>query len=263
MGPFFILPSNIAFGSDTVKDQIEKLIKLQALDLEQEELRLDVENRKQKVSEDEEQLEELASVLNEQKTQLEETRTLFANKKNELAEIQKGHDNAKNKFQAVTNSRDYASAEREVENFSKMMKQVEEEIQQLSDAISANEALIAKHSENYQELQTEIENERKEVDEASGSIESRVAELSAKAAEIAKSVQPQILARYRFIRGRRAGVAVVSASTGTCSGCHMRLQPQAFIQLQRQNTLECCQNCQRILYFSQEEHDAAKEHQES
>ena len=102
-------------------------------------------------------------------------------------------------------------------------------------------------------LKAQIDVDQKAVDDAAASIEGRVAELQAKSDELAKGISPQVLARYRFIRSRRSGEAIVSASGGTCTGCHMRLQPQAFIVLQRQNSLECCQNCQRIIYYSAEE----------
>jgi predicted nucleic acid-binding Zn-ribbon protein len=171
-------------------------------------------------------------------------------------EAKKSQEHANTKLNAVTNSRDYAAIERELENFKKMVVQLESEIDSLQHAVVEAEALNEKHRGEYDTLHAEIEKARAAVDAAAASIEGRVAELQAQSNELGKTIQPQVLARYRFIRSKRAGVAVVSASGGTCTGCHMKLQPQAFIVLQRQKTLECCQNCQRILYFSAEEAEA-------
>ncbi|MCL2325180.1 MAG: C4-type zinc ribbon domain-containing protein [Proteobacteria bacterium] len=232
-----------------MKEQIETLINLQRIDLEQEALRSDVEKRREKVDADTELLEELDHTLFRHRESLADTQKLLSIKQAELQEIRKGHDHAKTKFNAVTNSRDYAAVEREIENFKKMMTQIEGEIEQLQSAITEAEAVIEKHGAEYALLRDEIDANRKSVDEASAAIEGKVRALQAKSDEMAKKINPQILARYRFIRSKRSGMAAVSASLGTCSGCHMKLQPQAFIQLQRQNSLECCQNCQRILYF--------------
>ncbi len=237
--------------------QLETLIELQKIDLAQEALRLDVEKRREKVEADSDLLQELEQTLDAQTASLNETRRLLGNKRDELNEANKGLEHANTKLNAVTNSRDYAALEREVENFKKMISQVESEIEQLQSSVGEAEAANVKHTEEYETLKAEIDRSRAEVDAAAGSVEGRVAELQAQSNELAKKVPAQILARYRFIRSKRAGVAVVSASTGTCSGCHMKLQPQAFIVLQRQNSLECCQNCQRIIYFDADEAEAA------
>ena len=236
-----------------MKKQLEMLIDLQKIDLAQEALRMDVDKRRAKVDADRDLLGDLGASLEQQTEALEESRRLLASKRGELEEAKKSHDHANEKLNAVTNSRDYAALEREVENFKKMMAQLEGEIESLSKAVEEAAASSEKHQSEYDTLKAQIDVDQKAVDDAAASIEGRVAELQAKSDELAKGISPQVLARYRFIRSRRSGEAIVSASGGTCTGCHMRLQPQAFIVLQRQNSLECCQNWQRIIYYSAEE----------
>lgn len=232
------------------------LIDLQKIDLAQEALRMDVDKKRAKVEADSDLLADLGMTLEKQTTELNDSKALLNTKLTELVGAQKGHDHANEKLNAVTNSRDYAALEREVENFCRIIAQLEEEIAKLRESVALAEEANAKHKAEYDALSASIEANQREVDAAAAAIEERVAQLQAQSNEIAKGIQPQILARYRFIRSRRPGEAVVSASGGTCTGCHMRLQPQAFIVLQRQNSLECCQNCQRILYFSAEEAQA-------
>lgn len=232
-----------------MKQQLETLVDLQQIDLEQEALRLNVETRREKVESDKELLEELEVTLDKERSSLTETQTLLASKRSELEEARKGHEHAKTKFGTVSNSRDYASVEREIENFKKIMAQIEGELEQLDVAISEAKLVIDGHNDAYNKLLKEIAADDLLVKEAGDAIADQVKALQAKSDRLAKKIQPQLLARYRFIRSKRAGVAVVSASNGTCTGCHMRLQPQSYIQLQRQNSIESCQNCQRILYF--------------
>ena len=236
--------------------QLAMLIDLQKIDLAQEALRMDVDKKRAKVEADSDLLADLGMTLEKQTAELDDSKALLNNKMTELSCAQKGHDHANDKLNAVTNSRDYAALEREVENFKRIITQLEEEIAKLKESVDEAEEANAKHKAEYDALNASIEANQSEVDAAAAAIEERVAQLQAQSNELAKSIQPQILARYRFIRSRRPGEAVVSASGGTCTGCHMRLQPQAFIVLQRQNSLECRQNCQRILYFSAEEAQA-------
>ncbi len=54
-----------------------------------------------------------------------------------------------------------------------------------------------------------------------------------------------------MIKGRRNGIAVVSARSSICSGCNMNLPPQLYNELQRSEELICCPNCNRIIYWDE------------
>jgi hypothetical protein len=48
---------------------------------------------------------------------------------------------------------------------------------------------------------------------------------------------------------RRGGVAVAEARDGICTICHVRLRPQVFNTIRRNDEIIQCDSCQRILYF--------------
>jgi predicted nucleic acid-binding Zn-ribbon protein len=48
---------------------------------------------------------------------------------------------------------------------------------------------------------------------------------------------------------RRHGVAVAEARDGICTICHVRLRPQVFNTVRRNDEVIQCDSCQRILYF--------------
>jgi predicted nucleic acid-binding Zn-ribbon protein len=47
----------------------------------------------------------------------------------------------------------------------------------------------------------------------------------------------------------RHGIAVVPAREERCSECHVRLRPQVFVEIRRNDHIVQCDSCQRILYF--------------
>ncbi|MBQ1266008.1 MAG: hypothetical protein IIY06_04480 [Proteobacteria bacterium] len=231
------------------------LIELQKLDLEQDKLRINVDNKIKKVEEDREKLVDLEDSLRSEEQDLEETQSLLSKRENELVEAQNGYKHTEDKLNAATNSRDFATIEQERETFKRTQVSIEEEIRTLKEAISKKEVDIKDHRNAYAALNEENQKMAAEAETEAASIEDKVNALKEKVAELSKKVKPEILKRYNFIRKKRPGLAaVVSASNGTCEGCHMKLQPQVYIRLQRQNSLECCQNCQRILYFDVSEH---------
>ena len=48
---------------------------------------------------------------------------------------------------------------------------------------------------------------------------------------------------------RRNGVAVAEARDGICTICHVRLRPQVFNTVRRNEEIVQCDSCNRILYF--------------
>ncbi len=231
------------------------LIELQKLDLEQDKLRINVDNKIKKVEEDKEKLLDLEDSLRSEEKDLDDTQNLLSKRENELIEAQNGYKHTEDKLNAATNSRDFATIEQERETFKRTQVSIEEDIRTLKEAITKKTGEIEEHRQAYASLKEENEKMAAEADEEAASIEDKVNALKAQVADLSKKIKPEIYKRYTFIRKKRPGLAaVVSASNGTCEGCHMKLQPQVFIRLQRQSTLECCQNCQRILYFDAAEH---------
>ena len=49
---------------------------------------------------------------------------------------------------------------------------------------------------------------------------------------------------------KRNGVAVAEARDGVCTICHVRLRPQVFNTVRRNEQIIQCDHCNRILYFT-------------
>ena len=74
-----------------------------------------------------------------------------------------------------------------------------------------------------------------------------------KRAVLAKSIPADLLAQYERIRKRNNGIGVIPVWKAVCSGCHMNIPPQLYNELQRSNDLLSCPNCNRIMYFQNQE----------
>ena len=53
----------------------------------------------------------------------------------------------------------------------------------------------------------------------------------------------------RIFKGRQ-GIAVAQAIDGHCSICHVRLRPQVYNTILRNEEIVQCDHCQRVLYFA-------------
>ena len=58
-----------------------------------------------------------------------------------------------------------------------------------------------------------------------------------------------MLSIFELVSRRRNGVAVAEARDGICTICHVRLRPQVFNNVRRNDAIIQCDSCNRILYF--------------
>jgi predicted nucleic acid-binding Zn-ribbon protein len=54
---------------------------------------------------------------------------------------------------------------------------------------------------------------------------------------------------FDHVAKSRRPLVVVEARDGLCTGCHVRLRPQVFNEVRRNDSLIQCDSCLRILYF--------------
>src|SRR5437667_124157 len=74
--------------------------------------------------------------------------------------------------------------------------------------------------------------------------------IRAERSELVRNIDPQVLAVYDLVSRRRNGIGVAEARAGICTICHVRLRPQVFNNIRRNDSIIQCDSCQRILYFS-------------
>lgn len=100
------------------------------------------------------------------------------------------------------------------------------------------------------ELQTLAESSRTAEQELARVLEetgAAVAECKEQESSILKSLPREAVDRYRLIRSRRGGLAVVPAKNEACTACFMRLPPQIYLEVMRRTKVIQCPNCHRIL----------------
>ena len=76
-----------------------------------------------------------------------------------------------------------------------------------------------------------------------------LARITSERADIVRALSPQLLAIFELVARRRNGIAVAEARDGICTICHVRLRPQVFNTVRRNDSIVQCDSCQRILFF--------------
>jgi len=98
------------------------------------------------------------------------------------------------------------------------------------------------------EDQQKVNTERKQLEEGNkrdlGALDAYLKERK----EIAASVPPDLISRYERVRKHRGGIGVAAARNEVCEICQVRIRPQVFQEIRRNDQIIACDACQRILY---------------
>lgn len=232
-----------------MREKLECLRRLQALDLELTEIRRNVSSVTGELEELENQIRYLQSEL--QGLELEDREALAARRELEqsLAEGETQIRFKRMRLTAVRNERELQALEHEVEALKQSNQQLETELLGRIEAAEQRAGRIG-------ELKTLIEQKQSELQAAQKSSADRVEELKsvlarrcAEREQLVAQIEPRLRQRYELILERRGGLALVAARAAACLGCRMRLPPQLYNEIQRGKSINFCPNCQRILYF--------------
>ena len=230
--------------------QIEQLVVLQKVDDEivvlQEELRRapqqieDLEKRRQEI-------EHTAEIIRDKiKYLLDQQRRLDTEIEGDSVRLKK----SKSKMMMVGNTKEYHAMMREMDNLEKQNRGREEEKTTVADELSRQNLELKSIDERITELDAELATARQSLDERVKVAQASLTTLEARRHEAGEAVPKPILQRYEFIRSRLKNPVIVPVEAGICSGCHISIPPQSFIELQKGIQILSCPNCQRLIYWS-------------
>jgi predicted nucleic acid-binding Zn-ribbon protein len=135
-----------------------------------------------------------------------------------------------------------AHAQGEVKRYEDTMLERMVEADDLAATIKSAEAALATE-------QKTIDADRKKMAAEDAGLQAALDALVSERAAIVAAIDKRVLAIYETAANKRQGIAVAEAKDGICTICHVRLRPQMFNEVRRNDAIVQCDSCQRILYF--------------
>jgi predicted nucleic acid-binding Zn-ribbon protein len=194
---------------------------------------------------------------------LDAARLVVATAKERLAESQTArraiekdvalHQGRLSKFReqamAVKTNQEYHAVQHEIAFAESEIKGLEDRILEnmlesddLTAAVKRAEAALAAE-------QKSIDADRRTLAAEKTELEASLERLRKERADLAATVDKGLLARFDLVSQRRNGVGLAEAKGGICTICHVRLRPQVFNTVRRNDEITQCDSCNRILYF--------------
>lgn len=239
-----------------MKKQIDLLVRLQKRDRELDGLRWQIREGPERLRGLEKELETLAEDVEGDRSRIQELkktqRDYEAEIEDGLAHIRKSRGQLMN----IKNNREYRALLKEIEAAEKGNADKEDRILDcLEELENLNKGLEAKEK-NLSAMLDRLENEKEAVAKEVARVEEELSDMEKSREKLMETIAPKLLEKYEQIKARNGGVAVALVNNATCSECHLSIPPQMYNELQRQDTLQFCPNCSRIIYWKESETSA-------
>jgi predicted nucleic acid-binding Zn-ribbon protein len=228
---------------------LERAIALQRLDSA-------AHDAQRRLAEEPERAKALDARLEAARRRVADAKERLADNQNARRTIEKDvavHQSRLSKFReqamAVKTNQEYHAIQKEIGFAQGEIKALEDRI--LERMLEADELTAA-----LKRGEKELADEQKAVEAGRRAMSSELAELKAALehtvgdrAALVAAIDPHVLAIFDLVSKRRNGIAVAEARDGICTICHVRLRPQVFNTIRRNDQIVQCDSCQRILYF--------------
>jgi predicted nucleic acid-binding Zn-ribbon protein len=228
---------------------LERVIALQRLDSAANEARKKLAEGPLRETAYTEKLEAATRRVSESKTQLAANQEARRAIEKEVAVHQGRLSKYRDQAMAVKTNQEYHAIQHEIAHAQGEIKKHEDGI--LERMLEADEltATIKSAEADLASQQKSIDADRKTMQAEHGQLQASLDALLAERATVVAAVDKRVLSTYETAAAKRQGIAVAEAKDGVCTICHVRLRPQVFNEVRRNDTIMQCDSCQRILYY--------------
>ena len=233
-----------------MKEQIKSLLVLQNHDIRVQELEKEKITLPEEVKSMRRDVEDLRDILQKEIDQLEEVTTWKKEKERELQTTEDNLQKRMKDIEKISTGRDYFDLQKELEYHKKKVKDHEFEIIKLMDAVEEREKTVSQRKEQLAKFFEKVEQREKDVADRLKSIEEEYTKLVSEREEMFTGVDKTLIRKYDFLAKRRFP-PLVEAVDEKCMGCHMGIPPQKFNSLYEVDEIIECPFCSRILYIKE------------
>jgi predicted nucleic acid-binding Zn-ribbon protein len=227
---------------------LERLITLQGLDLELQRLQRIVDTeaeRRAAIQEGIDARQALITRIRERQAEAQTTRRAI---EKDLAQVQGRLGKYRDQLMEVKTNKEYHAMQSEIATAESEVRKFEDRL--LENMVGADEIELELKTARQELATAEAEGRTalQALTDESDAARQRQLAATATRSELARALPRPMLDLFEQI-ARNRGTAVAQARDGHCTVCHVRLRPQVFQNVRRNEAIIQCDSCQRILYF--------------
>jgi predicted nucleic acid-binding Zn-ribbon protein len=239
---------------ERLKDKISQLILLQDCDNRIEEVNARKKKGPLKIQELEKELKEGEMRFQEDYDSLESFKKDRRALEQDVQDLENKAEKSQIKLNSIKSNKEYTAVLKEIEDLGKEKDAKEDKLLQLMEEIEELEKKCAWNKEEQARLKKKFDLDKEEVEKELSSLNRESDLLEKQRLKFCQDTDQELLRQYDFIRERKGGQGIGSVVDGICQACHLGIPPQQFNELLKCNSLLTCPNCNRLIYWGEDEY---------
>jgi hypothetical protein len=231
-----------------MNSDLKQLIRLQSIDSSIQELRSRIDKFPGISKALDEQLRSAQSGLDAAKEKVKSNQASRKKLETEIITVEAKISKYREQMLSVKTNEEYRALQHEIDHAQKGIRKVEDDILNLMQEAETSTGDIKAAEVRLKEDQQKVSIERGQLEEENKRDLSALDAYLKERKEIEASVSSDLLPRYERVRKHRGGVAVAAARDYVCELCQVRIRPQVFQEIRKNDQIIACDACQRILY---------------
>jgi predicted nucleic acid-binding Zn-ribbon protein len=149
----------------------------------------------------------------------------------------------------IKNIRELQALQHEVDQIKMQNAVIEEDLIAIMEDLEGRGAVLHEREEELKTLEQAWNEQKSSLEAQVAELDKQVAETASGRQSIAAQLNGDLIGRYEMIFRARGGTAVVGVTDGICQGCYMGLPPQLANEIRKNEHLNLCPSCHRILFY--------------
>ncbi len=228
---------------------LQPLIQLHFLDREIAALNGRLSQMPVQMKEVDRKLERALRHLQEKQNLIAENQKKRRELEGDLALIETKRKRYKEQLDGVKTNKEYTGLQHEIDLVSQAIREMEDKIlAQMEEAESLKVQIEDAQKVKAREEKVLLE-EKGVIEREADKLGKEMDELKSKRQHWVSQIPPPIFEEYEQLASHRKGIALAEARDAICMECQMRIRPQLFQEIRRNDTMITCENCSRILFY--------------
>jgi uncharacterized protein len=231
-----------------MNSDLKQLIRLQSVDTSIQELRGRIDRFPGISKALDEKLRSAQAGLDAAKDKTKNNQTQRKKLEADITAIEAKISKYREQMLSVKTNEEYRALQHEIEHAQNAIRKIEDEILNLMQEAETSQAEIKTAEARLKEDQQKVNVERTALGEENKRDISALDGYLQERKEIENSISSDLIPRYERVRKHRGGIAVAPARDYVCEVCQVRIRPQVFQEIRKNDQIIACDACQRILY---------------
>ena len=231
-----------------MNSDLKQLIRLQSIDTSIQQLRIRIDKFPFISKALDEKLRSAQIAVSAAQEKAKSNQTSRKKFEGEISAIEGKISKYRDQMMAVKTNEEYRALQHEIEHAQQAIRKIEDDILNLMLEAESGQTELKAAEAQLKEDQQKVNAERKQLEEENKRDLSALDSYLKERKQIEGSVPSDLVSRYERVRKLRGGIGVAAARNEVCEICQVRIRPQVFQEIRRNDQIIACDACQRILY---------------